>query len=85
MLRPKVVIIQAMPDPTSRLSRASKVDTRYIEGQRVLVEAMKYLLHSDREANRQAAELLSEHIRTSFRMSDLPNREAPDQRPPVAQ
>ncbi len=33
---------------------------------------MKYLLRSDREANRQAAELLSEHIRTSFRMSDSP-------------
>jgi hypothetical protein len=82
MPRPKVVIIQAIPDPTTRLSRAANVDTRYIEGQRVLVEAMKYLLHSDREANRQAAELLSEHIRTSFRMSDLPIKQAPVERPP---
>jgi hypothetical protein len=43
-----------------------------MEGQRVLVEAMKYLLQSDREANREAAELLSEHVRTMFRMSDSP-------------
>jgi len=71
MAKPKVVIIAALPDPTRR-NRLRTDDPRYIEGQRVLVEAMKYLLRSDREANRQAAELLSEHIRTSFRMSDSP-------------
>jgi hypothetical protein len=43
-----------------------------MEGQRVLVEAMKYLLQADRNANREAAELLSEHVRTKFRMSDSP-------------
>jgi hypothetical protein len=47
-----------------------------MEGQRVLVEAMKYLLQSDRNANWEAAELLSEHVRTKFRMSDSPFRSA---------
>jgi hypothetical protein len=42
----------------------------------VLVEAMKYLLQSDRNGNREAAELLSEHVRTQFRMSDSPLRGA---------
>jgi len=46
-----------------------------MDGQRVLVNAMRYLLQSDREANREAAELLSEHVRTKFRMSDSPLRE----------
>jgi hypothetical protein len=46
-----------------------------MEGQRVLVEAMNYLLHSDRDGNREALELLSEHVRTKFRMSDSPLRE----------
>jgi len=45
-----------------------------VEGQRVLMEAMKYLLHSDRNGNRDAAELLMEHVRTKFRMSDSPLR-----------
>ena len=71
MTKPKVVIIPAMPDPTRR-DRMRITDPRYIEGQRLLVQAMNYLLHSDREANRQAVELLSEHIRTNFRMSDSP-------------
>lgn len=71
MAKPKVVIIPAMPDPSGR-DRVRIDDPRYMEGQRVLVEALKYLLHSDREANREAAELLSEHVRTMFRMSDSP-------------
>ena len=33
---------------------------------------MKYLAQSDREANKPAIELLSEHFRTQFRMSDSP-------------
>jgi hypothetical protein len=43
-----------------------------MDGQRVLLEAMKYLLQSDRHGNREAAELLMEHVRTKFRMSDSP-------------
>jgi hypothetical protein len=43
-----------------------------MEGQRLLIDAMKYLLQSDREANREAAEFLSDHVRNKFRMSDSP-------------
>jgi hypothetical protein len=73
MAKPKVVIIPARPDPTAR-DRIRIDDPRYVEGQRVLVEAMKYLLKSDRNGNREAAELLSDHVRTKFRMSDSPMR-----------
>jgi hypothetical protein len=73
MARPKVVIIPAMPDPRGRDHSRSE-DPRYLEGQRMLVEAMKYLVQSDREANRDAIQLLSEHVRTRFRMSDSPLR-----------
>jgi hypothetical protein len=69
--RPKVVIIPARPDPSGR-ERHRTDDPRYMEGQRVLVDAMRYLVQSDREANRDAIELLSEHVRTKFRMSDAP-------------
>ncbi|PYX84145.1 MAG: hypothetical protein DMG68_21310 [Acidobacteria bacterium] len=41
-------------------------------GQRILVEAMKYLAKSDPMTNRSAIELISEHVRTRFRMSDSP-------------
>jgi len=33
---------------------------------------MNYLVKSDPSANRPAVELLSEHVRTRFRMSDSP-------------
>jgi hypothetical protein len=69
------VIIPARPDPSGH-DRIRIDDPRYMEGQRVLVEAMKYLLQSDRNANWEAAELLSEHVRTKFRMSDSPFRSA---------
>ena len=73
MARSKVVIIPARPDPSGR-DRIRTDDPRYVEGQRVLMEAMKYLLHSDRNGNRDAAELLMEHVSTKFRMSDSPLR-----------
>ena len=47
-------------------------DPRYVDGQRVLVEAMRYLAQTDPIKNRSAIELLSEHVRTRFRMSDSP-------------
>lgn len=47
-------------------------DPRYVEGQRLLVEAMKYLVQVDPIINRPAIELISEHVRTRFRMSDTP-------------
>jgi hypothetical protein len=47
-------------------------DPRYVDGQRKLVEAMRYLTQTDPIANRSAIELISEHVRTKFRMSDSP-------------
>jgi hypothetical protein len=38
----------------------------------MLVEAMKYLTVSDPISNRSAIQLLSEHVRTRFRMTDSP-------------
>jgi hypothetical protein len=75
MVKSNVVIIPARPDPSGR-DRIRTDDPRYMEGQRVLMEAMKYLLQSDRDANREAAELLMEHVRTQFRMSDSPFQNA---------
>jgi hypothetical protein len=43
-----------------------------MDGQRLLVEAMRYLAQSDPVLNRSAIELISEHVRTRFRMSDSP-------------
>jgi hypothetical protein len=71
MQRPNVVIIPARPDPSLR-ERARVDDPRYRDGQRLLVEAMKYLLQSDRDGNHDAVELISELVRTKFRMTDSP-------------
>jgi hypothetical protein len=68
----KVFVIPVVPDPKRRKANARKGDPRYIEGQRLLVEAMKYLAQSDPAKNKEAIELLSEHFRTQFRMSDSP-------------
>ena len=68
----KVLIIPVMPSPKRRRKTAGEGDPRYIQGQRVLVEAMKYLAQSDPQRNKAAVELLSEHFRTQFRMSDSP-------------
>lgn len=67
----RVLTIPVIPDPKRRSSNRIS-DKRYIEGQKVLVEAMKYLAQSDPDANREAIGLLSEHFRTQFRMSDRP-------------
>lgn len=68
----KVFTMPVPPDPKRRPKRERFSDTRYVEGQRLLVEAMKYLAQTDKDANRPAIELLSEHFRNSFRMSDTP-------------
>ena len=75
MARSNVVIIPARPEPRGQ-DRVRIDDPRYIEGQRLLVEAIRYLIQTDREANREAAELISEHVRTKFRMSDSPFHDA---------
>jgi hypothetical protein len=68
----KVLTIPVLPD-VRRTKRKSEPDPRYVEGQRLLVKAMEYLAKSDRASNRPAIELLSEHFRTQFRMSDTPD------------
>ncbi len=67
----KVFVIPARPN-AEHLKRQRNSDPAYIEGQRLLVQAMSYLVKSDPDANRAAVELLSEHVRTRFRMSDSP-------------
>jgi len=67
----KVFTITIPPD-MSRKKRERTADPRYVDGQKMLVEAMKYLAKADPVANREAVELLSEHVRTRFRMSDSP-------------
>ncbi|HEX6906087.1 MAG TPA: hypothetical protein VF154_05730 [Terriglobales bacterium] len=67
----KVFTIPVQPTPGNR-KRERRPDPRYVEGQRVLVQAMKYLAQADPQGNRPAIELLSEHFRTRFRMSDSP-------------
>ena len=61
-----------VPPNIGRKRRERTTDPRYVDGQRLLVEAMKYLAQSDPISNRGAIELLSEHVRTRFRMSDSP-------------
>ena len=67
----KVFTIPVPPD-LSRQRRERSSDPRYVDGQKMLVEAMKYLAKADPVANRAAIEWLSEHVRTRFRMTDTP-------------
>jgi hypothetical protein len=67
----KVFTIPVVPR-ADRKRRERASDPRYVEGQKLLVEAMKYLAQSDPVGNRSAVELLSEHVRTRFRMTDSP-------------
>jgi hypothetical protein len=67
----RLFTLPVVPDPKRR--RTPRIsDKRYIQGQKLLVEAMKYLVQTDAESNRDAIGLLSEHFRTQFRMSDRP-------------
>jgi len=68
----KVFTIPVRPDPGRRNKRDRKHDPRYMEGQRKLVEAMKYLAKTNKDANRAAIDLLFEHFQTNFRISDSP-------------
>ena len=72
----KVFTIPVPPD-LSRKQRERTSDPRYVDGQKLLVEAMRYLAKADPVANRGAIELLSEHVRTRFRMTDSPLTESP--------
>jgi hypothetical protein len=70
MAKAKVLTIPKLPKPKPRGKRSS--DGRYVDGQRVLVDAISYLAKSDPLGNKEAVSLLSEHFRTQFRMSDRP-------------
>ncbi|MFY9648068.1 MAG: hypothetical protein WAK29_23035 [Terriglobales bacterium] len=67
----KLFTITVPPDLT-RKQRVRTDDPRYVDGQKMLVKAMNYLAKADPVSNRGAIELLSEHVRTRFRMSDSP-------------
>lgn len=71
MPKARILTMPAPPPDVSRVPRRQS-DPRYIEGQRLLVEAIRYLVQSDPEANLAAVELLSEHFRTKFRSTDRP-------------
>ena len=73
----KVFTIPVRPE-FRRTKRKGESDPRYVEGQRLLVKAIEYLTKADRAGNRAAIELLSEHFRTQFRMSDSPLAEPVD-------
>jgi hypothetical protein len=61
-----------VPPNLGRKRRERTDDPRYVDGQRLLVEAMKYLAQADPRGNRTAIQFLSEHVRTRFRMTDSP-------------
>jgi hypothetical protein len=61
-----------VPPKLGNKRRERTSDQRYVDGQRLLVDAMKYLAQDDPVKNRSAIELISEHVRTRFRMSDSP-------------
>ena len=73
----KVFTLPVMPDPARRKGKHRTADPRYIDGQRLLVNALKYLVQQDPDRNKDAILLLSEHFRTRFRMSDKPAGEMP--------
>jgi hypothetical protein len=67
----KVFTIPVVPKLGNKRRQRSS-DPRYVDGQRLLVDALKYLAQEDPVKNRSAIELISEHVRTRFRMSDSP-------------
>jgi hypothetical protein len=68
----KVFTIPVPPKIQGPKRRERNPDRRYVDGQKMLVEAMKYLTQADPISNRPAVEFLSEHVRTRFRMTDSP-------------
>ncbi len=67
----KVFTIPVPPKIRQRV-RERTSDPRYVDGQRLLIGAIRYLVQTDPVQNRPAIELISEHVRTRFRMSDSP-------------
>jgi hypothetical protein len=81
MPKARILTMPAPPD-VSHTPRGHS-DPRYIEGQRLLVEAIRYLVQTDPQANLPAVELLSEHFRTKFRSTDRPYVLQSQQQTPV--
>src|SRR6202007_876424 len=67
-----------IPPILGRKKRERTSDPRYVDGQRCLVEAMKYLPQSDPVGNRPAIKLLSETVRTRCRVRRSPQKESGD-------
>ncbi len=67
----KVFTIPVLPNPKHH-KRERKADARFLQGQRLLAKAIRYLTKSDKDGNRPAIELLFEHFETNFRVSDSP-------------
>ncbi len=65
------ILTMPAPPEVNHLPR-ERSDPRYLEGQRLLVEAIRYLVQTDPQSNLPAVELLSEHFRTKFRSTDHP-------------
>jgi hypothetical protein len=61
-----------VPPKLGNKRRNRTSDPRYVDGQKLLVDAMKYLAQDDPVRNRRAVELISEHVRTKFRSTDSP-------------
>jgi hypothetical protein len=71
MPKARILTMPALPG-ASHLRRARTGDPRYLEGQLLLVDAIRYLVLTDAVGNLAAIELLSEHFRTKFRITDTP-------------
>ena len=71
MVMAKVFTI-TVPPKLGNKRRQRTSDHRYVEGQHLLVNAIRYLTQTDPVRNRPAIALISEHVRTRFRMSDSP-------------
>ena len=67
----KVFTIPVTPNPKRR-RRERKADARFLEGQRMLAKAIKYLTKTDKTGNRPAIDLLFDHFENNFRVSDSP-------------
>src|SRR5262249_51793067 len=70
----KVFVIPVVPGGPKRPKLPRHGDRKYIESQRLIVEAMRDLPKDAPQGNRLAIELLSERFRTQFRMTDRPEQ-----------
>lgn len=69
----KLLAFTAPPAPGDK-RRERTSDPRYVNGERLLVKAMRYLAQADPVKNRLAIELISELVRTRFRETDRASR-----------